>query len=111
MTDQPTNPLVARRQAQSVAQSTTGAPTNIDGYCAWLNDREWRRGEWSVIGGAPHRELTWKAEVASDAWLVANGLSLPRCPSPEKRAIIAERIREEKRREAQDAKRGQAKAA
>jgi hypothetical protein len=79
MTERPTNPLlnaarVGRSLAAFVEVNGHQVPTDLDGYCAWLNERERRRGTWRIVTAGTERELMWQPEIASSEWLRERGL-------------------------------------
>jgi hypothetical protein len=69
-----TNRLIAASSSSSGA-SDTGCPKDLDGYCAWLNVREARRGQWVIATDKEGRRyLDWHEDIATDDWLREKGL-------------------------------------
>lgn len=71
MTGQRTNRLIANNPTGNGQVVVNGevVPTDLDGYCAFRNAREVRRGLWTIITRNNRRELAWEPEVATDEWL------------------------------------------
>lgn len=79
MTDKPTNRLLGSggfggNRPAYVEINGEMVPTNLDEYCAWLNERERRKGVWVIVQDGPHRALDFRTEVATDGWLRDKGL-------------------------------------
>lgn len=74
-----TNPL--RRQPDTSRAPGTAfvngehIPTDIVGYCAWLNSKERRNGTWRVVDDGNGRTVTFVVEQGSADWLAERGFA------------------------------------
>lgn len=78
MTERRTNRLTSgggHNGAAYVEVNGEQVPTDLDGYCAWLNSKERRRGRWIVTKAeSGRRSVDFVTQVASDGWLMERGL-------------------------------------
>jgi len=79
MTERRTNRLIGDQGGSRAAFVTANgdqAPTDIDGYCAWLNAQEHRRGRWIVVDDKKigKRRVDFVQASASDDWLREKGI-------------------------------------
>lgn len=67
------NPLASAGHSLPAGAARTW-PLDLEGYCAWLNGREKRRGRWVIVDRDGDRRVDWQTDVATDDWLRERGL-------------------------------------